>query len=61
MKKVLLTIGIVFGMLVFTFVVNMLCDILIRILGAKVVFGLVLLGVGYYVYKTIIPIFTNTK
>ena len=61
MKKILLTIGIVFGMLVFTVVVNIMCNILIFLLGVKVLFGLVLLGVGYYIYKYIIPVFINTK
>ena len=61
MKKVLLTIGIVFGMLVFTIVVNIVCNILIFLLSVKVLFGLVLLGVGYFVYKYVIPEFTNTK
>lgn len=61
MKKVLLTIGIVFGMLVFTVVVNILCNILIFLLSVKVLFGFVLFGVGYFIYKYIIPEFTNTK
>lgn len=61
MNKVLLTIGIVFGMLVFTVIVNIMCNILIFLLGVKVLFGLVLLGVGYFVYNYVIPEFTNTK
>lgn len=61
MKKVLLTVGVVFGMLVFTIVVNIMCNILIFLLGIKVLFGLVLLGVGYFVYKYVIPEFTNIK
>lgn len=61
MKKILLTIGIVFGMLVFTVVVNILFNILTFLLGIKVLFGLVLFGIGYFIYKYVIPEFTNTK
>lgn len=61
MKKVLLTIGIVFGILTIAIVVIIMCNILIFLLGIKVLFGLVLFCVGYCIYKYIIPEFTNTK
>ena len=59
MKMVLLTIGIVFGILVVAMILAVMCNILIYFLGVKVVFGLVLLGIGVYIYKYIIPEFTK--
>lgn len=61
MKKVLLTIGIVFGIFTVAIGLSVIQGILIHLLGVKVVFGLVLLGVGYYIYKYVIPEFTNTE
>ena len=59
--KVLLTIVIVFGILAMATCVVVIQNILVYFLGVKVVFGLVLLGVGVYIYKYIIPEFTKFK
>ena len=59
--KVLLTIVIVFGILAMATCVVVIQNILVYFLGAKVVFGLVLLGVGFYIYKYIIPEFSKIK
>ena len=61
MKKILLTIGIVFGILVIATCLVVIQNILVYFLGVKLVFGLVLLGVGVYIYKYIIPEFTKFK
>ena len=61
MKKILLTTGIVFGILVVAMILAVMYNILIYFLGVKLVFGLVLLGVGVYIYKYIIPEFTKTE
>ena len=57
--KVLLTIGIVFGILVVAIGLSVIQNILVYFLGVKLVFGLVLLGVGVYIYKYVIPEFTK--
>ena len=59
MKKILLTIGIVFGILAMATCVVVIQNILVYFLGVKLVFGLVLLGVGVYIYKYIIPEFNK--
>ena len=59
--KVLLTIVIVFGILVMATCVVVIQNILVYFLGVKLVFGLVLLGVGFYIYKYIIPEFSKIK
>ena len=59
--KVLLTIVIVFGILAMATCFVVIQNILVYFLGVKVVFGLVLLGVGVYIYKYIIPEFTKFK
>ena len=59
--KVLLTIVIVFGILAMATCVVVIQNILVYFLGVKLVFGLVLLGVGVYIYKYIIPEFTKFK
>ena len=59
MKKVLLTIVIVFSILVVAMFLAVIQNILIYFLGVKVVFGLVLLGVWFYIYKYVIPEFTK--
>ena len=61
MKNVLLTIGIVFGILIVAMILAVIQNILVYFLGVKVVFGLVLLGVGFYIYKYVIPEFTKFK
>ena len=57
--KVLLTIVIVFGILAMATCVVVIQNILVYFLGVKLVFGLVLLGVGVYIYKYIIPEFNK--
>ena len=57
--KVLLTIVIVFGILAMATCVVVIQNILVYFLGVKLVFGLVLLGVGVYIYKYVIPEFTK--
>ena len=59
--KVLLTIVIVFGILAMATCVVVIQNILVYFLGVKLVFGLVLLGVGVYIYKYIIPEFSKFK
>ena len=59
--KVLLTIVIVFGILAMATCVVVIQNILVYFLGVKLVFGLVLLGVGVYIYKYIIPEFSKIK
>ena len=59
MKKVLLTIGIVFSMLVIAICLAVIQNILVYFLGVKVLFGLVLLGVGVFIYKYFIPEFSK--
>ena len=59
MKKILLTIGIGFGMLVIAICLSVIQNILVYFLGVKVVFGLVLLGVGVFIYKYFIPEFSK--
>ena len=61
MKKVLLTIGIVFGILIVAMILAVIQNILVYFLGVKLVFGLVLLGVGVYIYKYVIPEFSKIK
>ena len=57
--KVLLTIVIVFGILIVAMILAVIQNILVYFLGVKVVFGLVLLGVGVYIYKYVIPEFNK--
>ena len=57
--KVLLTIVIVFGILAMATCVVVIQNILVYFLGVKLVFGLVLLGVGVYIYKYVIPEFNK--
>lgn len=59
MKKVLLTIGIVFGILIIAIGLSVIQNILVYFLGVKVMFGLVLLGAGVFIYKYLIPEFTK--